>query len=118
MPNVYGVPEIDVQSVSLKLQSHEPFLLVDVREEMELRLANLGDGVLWVPLSKLAAERLDGLPEEFADKNQEIIIFCHTGIRSAQVAAWLRHEGWENVSSMAGGIEAYARYVDPTVGRY
>lgn len=118
MPNVYGAPEIDVQDVASMRESGEAFVLLDVREQMELRLANLGQDALWIPLSDLAARREAALTEEFSDKDVTVIVFCHTGVRSAQVTAWLRQLGWENTSSMAGGIEAYARQVNPDVGRY
>lgn len=118
MPNVYGIPEISVQDVARLRSEGRPITLVDVREAMELKLANLGDDVVWVPLSKMAAERLTSLPGELADKRSNVVVFCHTGVRSAQVAAWLRSEGWHNVSSMAGGIEAYALNIDNSIGRY
>lgn len=118
MSNVYGIPEISVQDVSRRLDSGEKFLLLDVREGMELKLANFDNDTVWVPLSLLAAKRLAALPAELEDKNQEVIVYCHHGVRSAQVAAWLIHEGWQNVYSMAGGIEAYAREIDPGIGLY
>ncbi|HUS93643.1 MAG TPA: rhodanese-like domain-containing protein [Patescibacteria group bacterium] len=118
MTNIYGVPEITVQEVAhLRTEVGSPILL-DVREAMELKLANLGEAVIWVPLSKIAAERLASLPPELADKSVEVVVFCHTGVRSAQVAAWLRNEGWINIVSLAGGIETYALEIDPKVGRY
>lgn len=118
MPNIYGAPEVDVQDVACMRESDEPFILLDVREQMELRLANLGQDVLWIPLSELAARREAALGDDFSDKGKTVIVLCHTGMRSAQVTAWLRQLGWENTYSMAGGIEAYALEVDPSVGRY
>lgn len=118
MPNVYGAPEITVEEVGRMREDGQQFILMDVREKMELNLANLGQDVLWIPLSELAARRLAVLPQSLSDRDTEIVVFCHTGVRSAQVTAWLRHEGWTNVKSMEGGIDAYARQVDPSVGRY
>ena len=118
MPNIYGAPEINVQDVATMRQSGEEFVLLDVREQMELRLANLGQDALWIPLSDLAARREQALTGELDDKEVKIVVFCHTGVRSAQVTAWLHQLGWQNASSMAGGIEAYALRVDPGVGRY
>ena len=40
------------------------------------------------------------------------------GVRSAQVTQWLRQQGWTNVVSMAGGIDAWAQVIDASVGRY
>ena len=118
MPNPYGVAEVSVQEVSLKRADNEDFVLMDVREQQELLLANLGEDVMWVPLSDLAARRLEALPTALEDKQTEIVVFCHTGVRSAQVAAWLIQEGWMNVWNMTGGIDAYARQVEPKVGLY
>jgi rhodanese-related sulfurtransferase len=119
MTNIYGVPEISVQDVATRIKSGENLILLDVRENMELIRANLGDDVIWVPLSRMASERLKALPTEILDnKENEIVVFCHHGVRSAQVAAWLAHEGWQKVLSMAGGIDAYAQEIDPTIGKY
>jgi rhodanese-related sulfurtransferase len=118
MPNIYGAPEIGVEDVAQMREREDAFILLDVREQMELRLANLGQDVLWIPLSDLAARREAALTDAFDDKEVTVVVFCHTGMRSAQVTAWLRQSGWPNVVSMAGGIEAYAQRVDPDVGRY
>ena len=91
---------------------------MDVREPAELALANLGEDVVVVPLSELAKDREAALPDELLDQSKEIVVFCHTGVRSGQVTAWMLSSGWTNVSSMEGGIEAYARYIDPSVGFY
>lgn len=118
MPNVYGAPEVGVEEVAKMRQRDEDFILLDVREQMELRLANLGQDVVWIPLSDLAARREQALSNDLDDKEKRVVVFCHTGVRSAQVTAWLRQLGWQNAFSMAGGIEAYALRVDPEVGRY
>ena len=119
MPNPYGAPEIDVQAVADKLKNNEDFVLVDVRELMELDKVRLdADQLVVVPLSQLARQQLDGLPPEISDKDSEIVVLCHHGNRSAQVTIWLINNGWTNVLSMAGGVDSYARYVDPTIGYY
>lgn len=119
MPNPYGAPEITAQEVADKLRQHEPMVLLDVREQHELASASLPDGTFeLVPLSDLSARQLDALPVSAQQKDTEIVAFCHHGVRSAQVVAWLRQQGWTNAFSMAGGIAAYADEVDPAVGRY
>ena len=118
MPNPFGAPEKTVEQVAEFRQNEEDVILLDVREPMELRLANLGDDIILVPLSALARAREEALPTELADKNQKIVVFCHTGVRSAQVTAWLMSLGWLNVWSMAGGIDAYARRIDSMIGIY
>jgi rhodanese-related sulfurtransferase len=119
MPNPYGAPEITVTEVAEKRENGEDFILMDVREAHELNLANLGEGITLLPLSQLASSQLDALPAEVANnKDAEIVVLCHTGMRSGQVTAWLLGQGWTNVLSMAGGIDAYARQIDPDVGLY
>ena len=118
MSNPFGAPEKTVEQVAEFRQNEEDVILLDVREPMELRLANLGDDIILVPLSALARAREEALPTELADKNQKIVVFCHTGVRSAQVTAWLMSLGWLNVWSMAGGIDAYARRIDSMIGIY
>ncbi|MCL4860979.1 MAG: hypothetical protein KJZ93_16305 [Caldilineaceae bacterium] len=119
MPNPFGAPEMSVQAVSQKLQAGDDFVWVDVREPNELQLAMIEDRrVVELPLSLLAAQQLDAIPEELADKDTEVIVFCHKGLRSAQVTVWLRDQGWTNVTNMEGGIDAWANEIDESVGMY
>ena len=120
MPNPYGAPEISVQDVHAKQQDSEEFILVDVREPNELELASLPeDAFISLPLSELRTRRLDAVPEALRqNKDAEVVIFCHKGLRSAQVTVFLRQQGWSNVVSMAGGIDAWAEEIDETVGTY
>jgi len=119
MPNPYGAPEIGVQEVSDKIDNSEQFILLDVRERHELAQASFAEGTFEiVPLSELAQKRLEALPPALLDKSAEIVVFCHTGVRSAQVTMWLQQQGWTNVLSMAGGIDAWAKEINPDVGMY
>ena len=114
MPNPYGAPEIFVQDVAAKAAADESFVWLDVREANELMPSSIhNDSVINVPLSVLAEQQTAALPAEAQDKDAEIMVFCHHGARSAQVAAWLRRQGWTNVLNMEGGIDAWARQVDP-----
>ncbi len=119
MPNPFGAPEISVQAFEAKRKAGEPFVWLDVREPNELAQVALDDErVVTAPLSDLSARQLSALPATASDKNAEIIAFCHHGMRSAQVTAWLRQQGWTNVVNMNGGIDAWARAIDPTIGTY
>jgi rhodanese-related sulfurtransferase len=119
MPNPFGAPEISVQAVDQKRQAGEEFVWLDVREPNELQLAYIADQrVVELPMSQLAAQQLDAIPEELADKETQVIVFCHKGMRSAQVTAWLRQNGWTNVTNMTGGIDAWAQEIDDSVGMY
>lgn len=119
MGNPFGVPGISVQELAQKFNNGDDFILLDVREPVELLYASLGDDVLKAPLSDLAQQQLDALPPAVRDdKETEVVVMCHHGNRSAQVTAWLRQQGWTNVFNMDGGIDAYAIAVDPSIGRY
>lgn len=120
MPNPYGAPEVSVHDVAAKQEDDSEFLLVDVREPNELELASLPDGdFINMPLSELRERRLDAVPENLRqDKELEVVLFCHKGLRSAQVTVFLRQQGWSNAVSMAGGIDAWADEIDESVGKY
>jgi rhodanese-related sulfurtransferase len=120
MPNPYGAPEISVQDVHAKQQDGEEFILVDVREPNELELASLPeDAFTSLPLSDLRERRLEAVPDALSqDKDAEVVVFCHKGLRSAQVTVFLRQQGWSKAVSMAGGIDAWAEEIDESVGKY
>ena len=120
MPNPYGAPEVSVHDVVDKQQQGTEFLLIDVREPNELDLASLPAGeFINLPLSELRERRLDALPEALSqNKDADVVLFCHKGLRSAQVTVFLRQQGWSNAVSMAGGIDAWAEEIDESVGKY
>ena len=113
------LPEITVSELSEKLKSQESFILLDVREPHELGYAKLHDNRLEViPMSRLAREGTKALSEAASSPDATIYVMCHHGNRSAQVTAWLAQQGWSNVFNVRGGIDEYARTVDPAVGFY
>lgn len=116
----FFLPEIGPQELSEWLKTRPEILVVDVREPYEFPRARLNDErVVYAPLSDLARKSLEGLPERVkADKSTPLVILCHHGNRSAQVTAWLLDLGWQSVYNLAGGIDAYARAVDPEIGFY
>ena len=117
--NPYGISEITAAELVEKLTDGDEFFLVDVREAPELLRANLGQQVIHMPLSDLAQRYFEAIPDALSlEKEREIVFFCHHGIRSAQVCAFFKANGWTNVLNLAGGIDAYARNVDPAIGLY
>ncbi|MDN3920277.1 rhodanese-like domain-containing protein [Roseateles violae] len=90
-------------------------LLLDVREPWEAQLASIRlDGVAarLLPMGELAG-RLDEL-----DPLQPVVVYCHHGMRSLQVVAFLQRQGFESVYNLAGGIDAWSLEVDASVPRY
>ena len=113
------IPEVTVNELSEKLKSEDSFILLDVREPMELDMAELADRRLEVtPMSRLAQEGVDALSESAKSKDSVIYVMCHHGNRSAQVTAWLAQQGWKNVFNVRGGIHEYAQRIDNTIGFY
>lgn len=95
----------------------EPLQLVDVREEAELALAALPLEVIHLPLSRSGdwMERIGTL----LDREREVVVLCHAGIRSWQFGCWLiETQGYERVWNLQGGIDAWSVEVDATVPRY
>ena len=113
------IPEITVLELALKMNQGEKFTILDVRETWETNLARIDDErAILLPMSRIARERENVFPPELQDPQTEIVVMCHHGIRSADVTGWMRQQGWQNVSSLAGGIAAYAEQVDSSVGTY
>jgi rhodanese-related sulfurtransferase len=113
------LPEITVADLSEKLKSQEMFILLDVREPDELGYARLNDSRLEAtPMSRLAREGPKALSDAANSHDATIYVMCHHGSRSAQVTAWLVQQGWQNVFNVRGGIDEYARKIDPKVGMY
>lgn len=116
--NSFGVPGIDVNEFAARREKGDQAIVLDVREPHELKMATLGDWVVNAPLSALARQGPDALPEAARDKSAEILVLCHHGSRSAQVTAFLRKNGWTNVINIDGGIHAYSQFVDPNIPMY
>jgi rhodanese-related sulfurtransferase len=112
-------PEITVTELDEKLKSDEKFILLDVRELSELKHAKVTDSRLEVmPMSRLAREGVTALSESIQSQEVPVFVLCHHGNRSMQVTMWLSRQGYKNVINVSGGIDAYARQVDSSVGFY
>jgi rhodanese-related sulfurtransferase len=114
-----STPQISVEELDKKLKSADPFVLLDVREDWELSRARIVDNRFHaLPMSRLGREGTVALPPAAKAPQTEILVLCHQGVRSATVADWLKSQGWTNVFSVSGGLEEYARRIDPSVGSY
>ena len=102
--------DVSPREVKERLDTEDTFTLLDVREPHEFEICNL-QGML-IPLGTLAS-RLDEL-----NRNQEIIVHCKSGGRSAKAVQLLRGHGFEHVYNMRGGILAWAEQIDPTLAKY
>ena len=104
--------EIDPTEVKRRLDAGEKIRLVDVREPFEHQQAHI-PGAELIPMRSVS-QSLESLRAGTA----QLVLFCHHGMRSLQVAEWLRRQGFEDAVSMAGGINRWSLEIDPTVPRY
>jgi rhodanese-related sulfurtransferase len=101
--------EIDVVTAAQLLRDNRAVLL-DVREPGELAICQV-PGSLHIPMREIPA-RVGELPE------QHLLVLCHHGGRSGRVTQFLRANGLEQVTNVAGGINAWAEQIDPSLARY
>ena len=106
-----AVPQIPVRELERRMNSGQPFVLLDVREPFEFEMARI-EGANLIPLGELPARW------EELDREKEIFVFCHSGGRSERAAEFLRSAGFPKVANVAGGIDAWSEEIDPDVPRY
>jgi rhodanese-related sulfurtransferase len=105
------MPEITPADLKSRLDKNDRPLLLDVRQDWETKLCRLPNAV-HIPIEEIEL-RTDEL-----NADDEIVVYCHQGVRSAAVAEYLRQLGFKNVKNLAGGLDSWARTVDPTMRRY
>jgi rhodanese-related sulfurtransferase len=86
--------------------------LLDVREPVEFATARIEGSVL-MPMGDVPSRAHQEL-----DPDERMVVLCHHGLRSMTVTVWLRQQGFEQVQSLRGGINAWSAEVDPAVARY
>lgn len=91
--------------------SRKPPVLVDVREGWELQICAL-PGVLHIPMNAMPGRQGELEPDA------ETVVICHHGVRSANTAAFLERNGFEALYNLQGGVDAWAREVDPAMPTY
>ncbi len=106
-------PEISCPELDELRKNDAEFLLIDCREPDEHELVALSGSTL-LPMSQIA-ERVSELS---GHEQSHLIVYCHLGVRSQRVAAWLREQGFEKVQSLTGGIDGWAEQIDPQMTRY
>ena len=106
---VNQIKALELQNL-IQLEGSAPVLL-DVRESFEYQIANIENSVL-IPLGQVQ-QRINEL-----NPQNEIVVICHHGMRSQQVADYLVYCGFTNVSNLVGGIDSWSIQCDPDVPRY
>lgn len=104
--------EISGEELQGLLAGGSDVVVVDVREPWEIQTASLA-GTLNIPMNDIPARFRGEL-----DPEKHTVVICHHGVRSMNVTAWLRQQGYENTQSLRGGIDRWAREIDPNVPLY
>ena len=102
--------EISVQELKEKIDKGEDFQLIDVREDFEYQVSNLGGEL--IPLGGILIET------DKIDKDKEVIIMCRSGKRSAAAVMQLEAQGFTNLYNLYGGILAWQEDIDPSLDVY
>ncbi len=104
-------PTISVHELKRKMEGNGDLTIVDVREAFEYEIARI-EGSKLIPLGELPA-RLDELQQD-----EEIVLLCKSGTRSAHAAELLRAAGFTRAYNLEGGIDAWADMIDPAMQKY
>jgi adenylyltransferase/sulfurtransferase len=107
----HEIPTISVRELKSKMDRREPFQLIDVREVFEHEIARI-DGAKLIPLQEISARAHE------LSSDEQIIIHCHSGKRSAEAVRLLRERGFQRVYNLDGGIDAWSTEIDSAVPRY
>jgi rhodanese-related sulfurtransferase len=86
-------------------------LLLDVREPWEVAIASLPNAQ-HIPMGQLAARVAE------IDATRSVVVFCHHGVRSLQVVAFLQRQGFDDVHNLSGGIDAWSKTIDSNIALY
>jgi rhodanese-related sulfurtransferase len=105
-----NVPEIQAEELKSRLDKGENLFLLDVRDEYEYEISNIGGHL--IPLPELA-KRLNEL-----NNSQEIVALCKMGPRGVKAVELLQKRGFKKVSNLRGGIHAWSDRVDRSVRKY
>lgn len=103
--------ETTVEELKTKRDNSESFVLLDVREAHEYYISDI-DGTTRIPYNNL-----ENRYEEL-NPNDEIITLCRTGNSAADAVEFLKGKGFENASVLKGGINEWAKKIDPSLAQY
>ena len=105
------VEEISPTELVRQRDAGKPWQLVDVREAWECEIASVAEAV-HIPMAEIP------LRQSELDSSRPVAVMCHSGGRSAQVAAYLAEHGFARVANVTGGIDAWSAVVDSSIPRY
>jgi rhodanese-related sulfurtransferase len=105
-----GIPQLTVKELKRRIDAGEDVYILDVREPWEYKIAQIGGKL--IPQNEV--------PQRLAeiDRDREVIVHCHHGVRSQRIAEFLKQAGYPKVVNLAGGIHAWADEIDPKMQKY
>jgi molybdopterin/thiamine biosynthesis adenylyltransferase/rhodanese-related sulfurtransferase len=103
--------EIEAKDLAARLEHGDVIRLIDVREPHELEISRL-EGAELMPLGSLAAHMHE------LDSAQEIVLICKAGTRSERALHLLAGAGFRKIKNLHGGINSWAREIDPSLPIY
>jgi len=109
--DTFPMDEITATELKAKIDRGDAFTLLDVREPFEYEIARI-PGATLIPLGTVAARVSELNP------NEEIVLQCKGGVRSAQALGILQQAGFTKLKNLKGGILAWSSDVDPSVPKY
>ena len=104
-------PEIDVQALDRMAEDGADFVILDIREPWEVGVCAF-EHSLHIPMGQIPYS-LNHLPDD-----KDLVVVCHHGVRSWHAMNWLRGNGFQRAISLRGGIDAWAKLIDPTMATY
>ena len=107
-----NVGEITPRQFLVRLTQPKPVVLVDVREDWELKIAAVPVDFVHIPLGQLAQRAAE------LDPATETVVICRSGGRSLQAATYLARQGFTQVNNLSGGILAWSAELDPSIPVY
>jgi adenylyltransferase/sulfurtransferase len=105
-----GIPQLAVKELKRRIDAGEEVYILDVREPYEYKIAQIGGKL--IPQNDVP-NRLAEIP-----RDREIVVQCRSGVRSQNVAEFLKQQGYPRVVNLAGGILAWADEIDPKIQKY
>lgn len=107
-PNEYGILP---QALKQMMDEGKDFVLLDVREQHEYKMTHI-EGTKLIPIGEIPHRATELNPYD------EIVVYCHHGIRSLDATYLLQQIGFKHVSSLVGGIDRWSREIDPSIIQY
>lgn len=104
------LPPMSVTELNERLKNGETIQLLDVRENDERKIVNIGGH--HIPLQEIPARH------EELEKDAELVVYCHHGMRSAHAVGWLQSQGFSKARNLSGGIDRWSVEIDASKTRY